>query len=293
MNMQVRVLVVFGMVLLLMSLMVGCDISGTLQETATMKQQPTPGKPQQNPAITSASPPEFKAKQKQTPPASDKQTQANKTDETHKENNKETDKLQTQAITVIEVNPGLNQTTTIENKPADSSQKFTLDTSSTTGTSSNSRTQTNYDINISDLEEQIHNLTNTERMKQGLSLLSLDTKLTIVARKHSEDMARRGFFNHVNPEGLGPMDRYKQAGIIARGCAENIFQCTLSKMDWYRNGVFQYSEYYTMQEIASLVVTSWMSSPGHKKNILDSWATEAIGVGVSADGKIYITQDFK
>ena len=52
------------------------------------------------------------------------------------------------------------------------------------------------------------------------------------------------------------------------GCSENIFLCSLVERDWYVGGVYSHSEYYTQEEIATLVVEGWMDSPRHKENIL-------------------------
>jgi uncharacterized protein YkwD len=49
----------------------------------------------------------------------------------------------------------------------------------------------------------------------------------------------------------------------------------------------------TMEEIASQVVNGWMNSPGHRENILNArYDREGIGIAVSSDGKVYVTQNF-
>jgi uncharacterized protein YkwD len=121
-----------------------------------------------------------------------------------------------------------------------------------------------------------------------------DTKLNQAARGHSEDMAKQEYFSHYTPEGSGPSDRFKLAGYtIKTGSAENIFMCTLVKANWYWNGFLNYSEYFSESEIVELAVNGWMNSPGHKANILNNFLPyEGVGVGISADGKVYITEDF-
>src|SRR6476646_6411387 len=57
------------------------------------------------------------------------------------------------------------------------------------------------------LEIRVSELINAERMKKKLKPLKIDAKLSEIARRHSEDMARRGFFDHVNPDGHGPTER--------------------------------------------------------------------------------------
>lgn len=122
-------------------------------------------------------------------------------------------------------------------------------------------------------ELRVLELINNERTKHGLSQLSIDMNLSIVARAHSTDMHRRNFFNHINPDGLSPFDRIKNYGISYRYAAENIA---------------------AGQTTPEEVVNSWMSSDGHRKNILNE-NFKKIGVGYynSNDGYFhYWTQCF-
>ena len=58
-------------------------------------------------------------------------------------------------------------------------------------------------------------------------------------------------------------------------------------------GILAKTEYYQPSEIAVLVVKGWMDSPGHRASILTlSWNVEGIGVAISADDYVYITEDF-
>lgn len=49
---------------------------------------------------------------------------------------------------------------------------------------------------------------------------SFDCRAWSAARAHSEDMAARGYFSHVNPEGKDPCERTRARGLQA--CSENI-----------------------------------------------------------------------
>jgi len=149
-------------------------------------------------------------------------------------------------------------------------------------------------INISELEVQIHDLVNAERSKHGLPALIRNDTLYRIAVNHSTDMATRGYFSHISPEGTDLMDRYEQGGFpIHHGGAENIFKCNLVKQKWYMYGAPIYSDYYTQEEIALLVVNGWMESPGHRGNILNPlFNCEGIGIAISSDGWAYITQNF-
>jgi uncharacterized protein YkwD len=156
-------------------------------------------------------------------------------------------------------------------------------------------------INISKLERNIHDLINGERRKHGLSLLTWDNKLSSIARKHSQDMAMRNYFSHDTPEGHGFSYRYSQAGYscavhgqgnIYYTGAENIFQNNLYDRVVFIDGVANY-DWNTVRKIAESTVQGWMNSRGHRKNILTPyWTSEGIGVALSPDDKVYITQNF-
>ncbi|CCG05032.1 CAP domain-containing protein [Blastococcus saxobsidens] len=106
-------------------------------------------------------------------------------------------------------------------------------------------------------EAQVLTLVNAERGRAGCGPVTADPGLAAVARAHSTDMRDRGFFDHVNLDGQDPFDRADRAGLVAR--AENIARG---------------------QADATAVMTSWMNSPGHRKNILDCGLTR-LGVGIA------------
>jgi uncharacterized protein YkwD len=116
-------------------------------------------------------------------------------------------------------------------------------------------------------------------------------------------MAQLDYFDHDNLRGQAPSDRAGQAGYRCRkdygsyyteGIAENIFQTWLfSSYTTSLNGLVVSRNYITMEEIASQVVNGWMNSPGHRENILNArYDREGIGIAVSSDGKVYVTQNF-
>ncbi|MGD0886263.1 MAG: CAP domain-containing protein [Thermodesulfovibrionales bacterium] len=154
-------------------------------------------------------------------------------------------------------------------------------------------------IDISRLEKKIHALVNEERKKKGLLVLSWDEGLHEVARKYSQDMGRRHFFSHIDPEGRCFYDRYKAAGVecnirigdaICLG-AENISQDNLYSSSLYQHGETLF-DWTTEDGIAESVVNRWMRSIGHRKNILTPYFKRE-GLGVSlGDGKVYVTENF-
>jgi len=148
-----------------------------------------------------------------------------------------------------------------------------------------------------DVEQAILKYTNQERRNNGVRELRGDGKLDEVARSHSLDMAQNNFFSHTNLKGEDPTARairmgynvHKElgAGWYSDGIGENIGKMPTGSVE----GVGYVSS--DADSIAKAQVNSWMNSPGHKQNILDS-KYDTLGVGVAYDGLYYIsTQDFK
>jgi uncharacterized protein YkwD len=133
---------------------------------------------------------------------------------------------------------------------------------------------------LNEVERRIYQLTNAERRKRHLSPLDRDNTLVETARAHSDDMLRRDYFSHVDPDGKTPQQRIAPAysRTIARA-GENI---------WGGHG-YDYSD---SKLTARVIMDSWMSSPGHRANLLNPDYTH-LGVGVSVQGKeIRATQNF-
>ncbi len=122
---------------------------------------------------------------------------------------------------------------------------------------------------LSAFEQKVVDLTNQERAKSGLAPLTIDTELSKVAREKSLDMSSKGYFSHTSPTYGSPFDMMKTFGITYKSAGENIAMG---------------------QRTPEEVVTAWMNSEGHRKNILSANFTH-IGVGYSEQGN-YWTQMF-
>jgi uncharacterized protein YkwD len=157
------------------------------------------------------------------------------------------------------------------------------------------------DLQAADIEKRIYALINQERVGKRVPRLQLDAKLSKIARAHSADMARRKYFSHENPDGDDPMARGRRAGFecrrrsgdnVIRGMSENIFQNSTWDRVTTQGGIKKY-DWSTAAEIAASTVRGWMKSRGHRKNILRLGPTlTGLGVVISADGKVLITQVF-
>lgn len=133
-----------------------------------------------------------------------------------------------------------------------------------------------------ELERRIFQLTNEARRKHGLPSLDQDETLADTARKHSDDMLARDYFSHTSPDGKTIKDRLFDAPAVAKaigGAGENIY-----------GGSGQ--DISDVKTISRVIVDGWMTSPGHRANILNPNYTH-LGVGVSVQGKdIRATQNF-
>lgn len=112
-------------------------------------------------------------------------------------------------------------------------------------------------------------LVNAERSKVGCSALTVNEKLTKAAQAHSEDMAAHQNMSHTGSDGSAPGDRITRAGYSWQTYGENVAY-----------------GYATPEQ----VMAGWMSSAGHKANILNCSFKE-IGVGLAQPGN-YWTQEF-
>lgn len=117
--------------------------------------------------------------------------------------------------------------------------------------------------------KRIVSLVNSERGKAGCSPVKLNAKLTDAAQDHSADMAGHRKMSHTGSDGSDPGQRITKAGYNWKTYGENV--------------AYGYSS-------PEQVMDGWMSSPGHKKNILNC-AFKEIGVGLAQPGD-YWTQDF-
>ena len=121
-------------------------------------------------------------------------------------------------------------------------------------------------------QQEVLNIVNKERTSRGLSALKFNAELAKVATTKSQDMIDRGYFDHNSPTYGSPFDMMKKFGITYKSAGENIAMG---------------------QKTPQEVMTAWMNSDGHRKNILNSSFTE-IGIGIAKDknGRLYWTQMF-
>ena len=127
-----------------------------------------------------------------------------------------------------------------------------------------------------DIERRAFEQTNIVRIQNGLAPFVWDDDVCRMARSHSENMSRLGYFSHVTPTGLRLRDRARVAGIERYSVlGENI----------------AYNQGY--EDPGAFAVERWMLSPKHRANILSTeFRAMAIGSFIAADGSVYLTQTF-
>lgn len=116
----------------------------------------------------------------------------------------------------------------------------------------------------SSFENQVIELTNKEREKNGLPPLHSDGNLSRVALYKSRDMRDAGYFSHRSPTYGTPEEMITRFHIVYSEASENIAAGQMSP---------------------EKVVRDWMDSPVHRKNILNRAYTH-VGVGY-VDGGTY------
>jgi uncharacterized YkwD family protein len=157
----------------------------------------------------------------------------------------------------------VKQPTTTNTTPAPTSQPAPAPTTTNTTTTTST---------FSAQQQEVLNIVNKERAAKGLSALKFNTELSKVATTKSQDMIDKGYFAHNSPTYGSPFDMMKKFGITYKTAGENIAMG---------------------QRTPQEVMTAWMNSEGHRKNILNSSFTE-IGIGIAKDknGRLYWTQMF-
>lgn len=119
------------------------------------------------------------------------------------------------------------------------------------------------------------NLTNQERSQNNLGELKENQLLDQVAQMKAQDMASKGYFAHISPEGLTPWYFFDKVGYNYQFAGENLAINFTDSKD---------------------VTEAWMNSPTHRDNILKGAYTE-VGTGV-AEGMyqgqraIFVAQEY-
>ena len=128
------------------------------------------------------------------------------------------------------------------------------------------------ETNLESYKQEVLRLVNIERAKEGLGALRMDSQLSKVAQLKSQDMIDNNYFAHNSPVYGTPFEMMRAHGITYRIAGENIAMG---------------------QSTPQEVVTGWMNSEGHRKNIMNGRFTNlGMGVAQAKSGRKYWTQMF-
>ncbi len=124
---------------------------------------------------------------------------------------------------------------------------------------------------LSAQEQTAGNLLNSDRARYNLAPLAIDPVLCRIARLKSEDMRDNQYFAHTSPSYGNVRQMLTQFGYPYNAAGENI------------------AHHATIEKAQA----AFLSSPGHRKNIMSSAYTK-VGLGVAIDDKgfVYLTQIF-
>jgi uncharacterized protein YkwD len=126
---------------------------------------------------------------------------------------------------------------------------------------------------VSTIEQDLFNLVNRERQKHDLAPVIFSPPLSVLTRKHSQDMAGREDISHFSTSGEAYSERLVEEGFFFKKNGENV----------------AFSETF----MPEFIHQGFMDSPGHRANILDPDFDEVgIGVVFKEDNGYYVTQDF-
>lgn len=136
---------------------------------------------------------------------------------------------------------------------------------------STSASSTTTDSQLDEYRQEVLRLVNAERAKVGAAPLTMNSNLNAAAQVRAEELTV--YFSHTRPDGSDCFTVFDDYGLSYWLAGENIA---------------------AGQGSPASVVNSWMNSPGHRANILNSAYTE-IGIGfakTSSGYGYYWVQDF-
>ncbi len=124
---------------------------------------------------------------------------------------------------------------------------------------------------LSAQEQTAGNLLNNDRARYNLASLTIDPELCRIARIKSQDMRDNQYFAHTSPTYGDVRQMLRTFGYSYAAAGENI------------------AHHATIEKAQA----AFLSSPGHRKNILSPAYTK-VGLGVAIDEKgfVYLTQIF-
>jgi uncharacterized protein YkwD len=122
------------------------------------------------------------------------------------------------------------------------------------------------ELDLSDLGATLVAAHNRVRAQHHLAPLTVSEPLGAAARVHAQDMAHRRWMSHRGGDGSSPFRRMSSQGYTFRRAAENVAA-------GYRS--------------VDSVMSGWMWSPGHRRNILGKFSEIGAACATASDGTPY------
>lgn len=113
-------------------------------------------------------------------------------------------------------------------------------------------------VQVEGVQTAVVDAVNRHRASAGVASIVVDSRLTGAAQSHANDMAARGVMTHTGSDGSNAGQRITAYGYGWSMWAENV-----------AGG----------QKTPDEVMTAWMNSDGHRRNILDG---RLVNIGVAA-----------
>lgn len=147
------------------------------------------------------------------------------------------------------------------------------------------------ELNTTLAEQQITEAVNDERTARGIEPVEHEDAIALVARNHSRDMIEREYYAHESPEGETAFERIEEGAASCGTVGENI-----AATWWYEPFETTDGErdrHTTVEELADGLAEQWLNSQSHRENMLDPrWERTGVGVAVTDDGEVLVTQNF-
>jgi uncharacterized protein YkwD len=132
------------------------------------------------------------------------------------------------------------------------------------------------------LEKEILSIVNQHRELQGAKVLSIDERVTLIARKKAEEMMAHDYFAHESPYSGSLEEQYEKFASITLGVRYLRIGENLAKLQGYEREAVT----------AHLLVEKWMESPDHRQNILNPNHTHMGAAVCYSEVATYAVQEF-
>jgi uncharacterized protein YkwD len=125
---------------------------------------------------------------------------------------------------------------------------------------------TSTDVTVDQAEAEMVRLLNEDRTTRGIAAVRVDPRVMTIARARSTDMATKGYFDHLQPDGRTVFDMIQAAGIAWSSAGE----------------IIAWNTWPTLLSSAAAANQGWLDSPGHYAILTDS-SYNSLGVGLAVD----------